>query len=243
MFLKKKELIIDCYTSNSFAYNYAKINHGRHYIPEWFKKTPKIANKEMTIKNCPGIVEYYTKSIVLPMWCEFRIEIQPKGSEILVNWKGSSEVVIDPHIKEQFDGFAEEDGYNFKIVSPWFLKCKEDISFTYTQPVWSQRDTMFNLVLQPGVIQFKSNNQTNLNYFYKQTDEKQVLNIEPLTPMLMLHPMTERKIKLRHHFTNTDHFATPNNGLLLDNYPEVMYQKKKRLFDKIDKIEKGTYDT
>ena len=43
------------------------------------------------------------------MWCEFRIEIQPKGSENLVSWKGSSEVVIDPHVKEQFDGASPND--------------------------------------------------------------------------------------------------------------------------------------
>ena len=84
MFFRKKkndDIILDCYTYNPYAYNFAKINYGYHYIPEWWKKTPKIVEKRIaTIKNCPAFVEYYTKGIVLPMWCELIIQIKPKGN-------------------------------------------------------------------------------------------------------------------------------------------------------------------
>ena len=49
---RKKDIVLDCYTSNPFAYNLARINYGYHFIPEWWKKTPKILEKRIaTIKN------------------------------------------------------------------------------------------------------------------------------------------------------------------------------------------------
>ena len=41
---RKKDIVLDCYTSNPFAYNLARINYGYHFIPEWWKQTPKIEN-------------------------------------------------------------------------------------------------------------------------------------------------------------------------------------------------------
>ena len=88
---KDDDIILDCYTYNPYAYNFAKINYGYHYIPEWWKKTPK--NKGSgndTIKNCPAIVEYYKKSMHL---------IKSKGVIVLDNmlWGGE---VLNPKDKE-----------------------------------------------------------------------------------------------------------------------------------------------
>ena len=62
------DIILDYYTYNPYAYNFAKINHGHHYIPEWWKSTPKVVKGHPTIKNCPAFIEYYKKGIVIPMW-------------------------------------------------------------------------------------------------------------------------------------------------------------------------------
>jgi len=241
------DIILDCYTYNPYAYNFAKINYGHHYVPEWWKNTPSIVEEHPTIKSCPAFIEYYKKGIVLPMWCEVEVQIQPKG-EGLFTWKSAQkEFSITEHQQEQFKGFAKEDGYNLKIISPWFIKCKEEINFTFTQPIWNQRDTMFNLILTPGIVSFKSQMFSNLNYFFQQKDIQQDINIQPLTPMVIMHPMSERKVKLRHHLLTSkdkDGFETlghHTNGLLLDRYPEPMSKKKKSLFEKIDKMEERIY--
>ena len=63
---KNDDVILDCYTYNPYVYNFAKINYGYHFLPEWWKKTPKNRGSgNDTIKNCPAIVEYYKKSIAL----------------------------------------------------------------------------------------------------------------------------------------------------------------------------------
>ena len=249
MFFRKKkndDIILDCYTYNPYAYNFAKINYGYHYIPEWWKKTPKLLEKRIaTIKNCPAFVEYYTKGIVLPMWCELIIQIKPKGNEQLFTWKSShKEFGINHHTQEQFKGFSKEDGHNLKMVSPWYIKCKEEISFTYTQPTWNQRDIIFDLILQPGVLSFKSNMQTNLNYFFQQKNTQQDIHIQPLTPMVIMHPISERKVKLRHHFLTSkedEALSGINSGMLFDIYPENVHKKNKKLFEKIDEVDGGIY--
>ena len=153
---KENDIILDCYTYNPYAYNFAKINYGHHYIPEWWRNTPKVIDKDATIKNCPAFVEYYKKGIVLPMWCEVELKIEPKGDG-LYTWKSAQkEFSIDQHEQKQFEGFTKEDGHNLKIISPWFIKCKEEINFTFTQPIWNQRDTMYNSIFTPGIVSFKT---------------------------------------------------------------------------------------
>ena len=130
---KDDDIILDCYTYNPYAYNFAKINYGHHYIPEWWKNTPKVVEKNATIKNCPAFVEYYKKGIVLPMWCEVELQIKLKGDG-LYTWKSAQkEFSILHHEQEQFEGFTKEDGHNLKIMSPWFIKCKEEIDFTFSE--------------------------------------------------------------------------------------------------------------
>ena len=244
---KNDDIILDCYTYNPYAYNFAKINYGYHFLPEWWKKTPKNNKNYGTIKNCPAIVEYYKKSIILPMWCELEIVIEPKGNDMLFSWKSAQKnFLIEPHPQEQFRGFAKQDGHNLKLISPWYIKCKESIDFTFTQPVWSQRDSIFNLSLMPGVINFKNQMQSNINCFFQQVDTKQVVHIEPLTPIAIMHPMSERKIKLRHHLlTSQDKDKTwgslghATNGLFFEE--ELFSKKKKNVFKKIDEIDGGVY--
>ena len=87
----------------------------------------------------------------------------------------------------------------------------------------------------------------NLNYFFQQKDTQQVINIKTLTPMVIMHPISERKVKLRHHLlTSKDRegFGTLHQGidsLLLDRYPKLISRQKKKLFEKIDKIDRGVY--
>ena len=242
---KDDDIILDCYTYNVYAYNFAKINHGYHYIPEWWKKTPTITeNSTRTIKKCPAVIEYYKKGIVLPMWCEVKIQVNPIGDKELCRWESSQkDFQIVTHAQEQFDGFTKNNGNNLKILSPWFIKCEEEIYFTYTQPIWSQRDTMFNLILTPGVLSFKHQMWTSLNYFIEQKDVQQNIHIEPLTPMLIMHPMSERKIKLRHHLLTTKDRALehPTYGMFINDQTTDHFKRKKSLFEKIDKIDRGVY--
>ena len=86
MFKRNKSIVLDCYTDNVYAYNFAKINYGHHYIPDWFKEMPKRKFGYMpTIKKCPGIVSYYKQSIVIPMWCDVRLKLPSLSDRVPAN--------------------------------------------------------------------------------------------------------------------------------------------------------------
>ena len=241
----KKDIVLDCYTSNPFAYNFAKINYGYHYIPKWWKETHKrtLDDKWPTVKQCPGLINHYKRSIIIPLWTDLKFILYAKGEEESFEWITShTEFTCENHSQDQFEGFARQDGQNLKIVSPWYVRCRESVQFVTSQPSWSQRDTIFNLHLLPGVLDFKTQSSTNMNYFFERKDNRVEINIEPLTPMMMLHPMTDRNVIIKHHYVPDDwifKMMATDFGMFNDKKNRSnIYKKKKNLIDKAYKLNK-----
>ena len=113
-----------------------------------------------------------------------------------------------------------------------------------SQPIWSQRDTLFSLSLLPGIVEFKTQTSTNLNYFFEKRDNRVEINLEPLTPLAIFHPHTDRKIILKYHYVeNKDTFNemfTSDFGMFLNRDGtrfERQLQRKKDFIDKVDRID------
>jgi|TARA_B100002019_G_scaffold27231_1_gene21150 hypothetical protein len=253
MFKRNKSIILDCYTDNVFAYNFARINYGHHFIPDWFKEIPKRKFGYMpTIKKCPGFVSYYKQGIVIPMWCDARIKLPSLSDSMPANGNvkefidattSHNEIDFSSHPDEQFTGFAKTDGQNLKFLTPWYVHCKEPIQFTMTQPLWGQRELMEHLHLLPGTIDFKTQQATNLNYFFIRKEKKVTIEIEPLTPLAILHANTDRKIELRHHFIRNsalDIFKSRFLGMINKDktgaFNDASKKKKQALMEKVDKM-------
>jgi len=267
MFFNRKKdnpIILDCYTHSHFAYTHAKINYARHYVPDWWKKTKQMSDEptpegvpaKTTIKVCAAIKEHYIKGIVIPLWGEFELDIYAHATSSAMEsantyeWRSSNPdfCTDSSHSRAQFAGFAGETGTNIKITSPWAIKCRELIHFTYSQPVWSQPDIIDDLTLLPGVVNFKNQFTTELNYFFRSRDVKRTLTIEPLTPMVIMHPMSERPIKLRHHYIEDENkwrtrILQRGMGMVLDTGVRTSknlqkyYKKRNKFLEKRDKIE------
>ena len=206
---KEEPVVVDCYTFSSYAYNYAKIDHARKHIPEWFKNQKALTEAGTgTIKHCPAVADYYTKGIVIPLWGEVEITVNPKGSAAGdFTWAASNEdfdLNVGSHDKVQWGGFGSADLRNIKFMCPWHLKTREEVNFLWSQPTWSQPDTFRGLAGLPGVVGFKTNGGTHINYVVELQDVQQRFTLAPLTPMAILHPLTDRKIELRHHLISGD---------------------------------------
>lgn len=248
---KKKDIVLDCYTSNTFAYNFARINHGHHFLPDWWKKEPnetyfqESQGKMSTIKKCPGIVQYYKNGIILPLWCDLKMFLHPKATD----WKSiasHNEIQFEYHPQEQFAGFTKEHGESIKIISPWYIHCREQILFTMSQPIWSNRDFFRHFHLLPGVVDFKTQSSTNLNFFVIRKNEDIEFNINPLTPMAIYHPHTERNIIIKHHLVeNAEKLKVSMNPFFsmfnlnqFDQGNPAQVKKKKQFIEKVDQINK-----
>ena len=265
---KDEPIILDCYTNSTYAYNHAKINHARHYIPDWWRKTKHMLDEQTpdgegipTVKMCPAIRDYYLKGIVMPLWGELEITLLPYDiSETAPSytWR-SSNLDFDTngsHNRSQFKGFAGRDGVNLKLSVPWFFKCREFVHFTSTQPVWSQPEIVDELTLLPGVVDFKNQHALQLNYFFRQRDIERQVTIAPLTPMVILHPMSERPIELRTHYIDSKaewrawgsnpqrsgmFLDIPNGGAEGFRKLKKYYKKRNKFWEKRDKIDKTPF--
>ena len=234
---EEEPIYLDCYTASHYAYNHAKIDYSRRYFPEWFKEMAEnVPVLGGTIKHCTAFKDYYAKGIVIPLWGEVEITVHPIDSEGgAFTWSSSNadfDLHSQCHPREQWEGFGSKNLHNVKFMSPWAFKTREFVNFTWGQPTWSQPETFNGLTGLPAVVQFKSQSFTEINYMVEQKEEAQRFNLQPLTPMAMLHPMTERKVEIRNHLVSTDKMAKilhRGGGMLLNSNEGQEHDKASRL--------------
>lgn len=252
IFVKRKELVLDCFTDMPQAFELAKINHASKYIPDWWIQTPKecmiknpnnVYETSLTIRSCVGLAEYYRKGIVIPSWTEikFRLSsIHEKDRTIFID-PATKNVVVDLHPPQQFALFHRPEGMHIKMRSPWWIKTKRKVLFTFTQPTWNMRDTMFHLSILPGCMNFYDQNSTHINMFFYYSEYPKEFKIDALTPLAILHPMTEDKIVLKHHLVESreKHDIRPHDMFFSDRQTFSGYEKYKKARDKLlEKLER-----
>lgn len=244
---KKNELFLDCYTYLPYVYETAKINHAVKYIPDWWKNTPKYEESEnqATIKNCVALKDYFKTGIVIPSWFSLSLTIHSQDFEREESFSFDSSTnhfEEISHPKCQYSLLAGKNKINFKIKSPWLIYCKEPINFVWSHPLYNMvKMTDKNFDIMPAVVNYKYQNATNINAIItKEENDLQMIKIEPLNPLVMMHPMTERKVNLRHHLVSEEEWKQRLDLVsefihpFLDNR---LYENRKRIIDKIDSIE------
>jgi hypothetical protein len=249
-FKKKNTIVLDCFTWSNHAYEYAKIDHAIKYIPDWWKNTPKTMFKKehATIKNCPGFIDLYKKGIVIPSWFDIELCVYEKnnseGNWFAFNASNEDVSTSNSHEPYQFDGFCESDGKNLKFTSPWRFKTNENVNFLCSQPTWNHRSLIQNMTFLPGIVNFKYQNDTDMNYFVISGTEKKFLNIESLTPLVIMHPLTEKNIVIKNHLVTKEEYDKKFQtfkGMFLSKTKDHLinlYKKRKKLVNKLDDIKK-----
>jgi hypothetical protein len=236
-FIKNKKIILDCFTYLPHVHEYAKIDHGIKYVPEWWRETPPQLKERdlLTIKKCPAFLNFFKKGVVIPSWFELELSIAGAGDDSYTwRWEASSDFVdsSQSHDGIQFERFAGNNGGNFKLTSPWLFKTKENIDFVWTQPSWNMRENLSNITLLPAVINFKEQHGTNINYFLENNENKKTCKIDSLTPLVILHPLTEREIEIKNHLVTKEEFERIRIGvnyfIFNRNSDDIMLKSKKR---------------
>jgi hypothetical protein len=242
-FFKKEKIVLDCFTYLPYAFDFAKIDHAIKHVPEWWKNTPRFVDGKYkpTIKGCPGFVEFYKKGIVIPSWFELEIKVFEEHNKNFYSWESSNKDfnTDQSHEHYQFEKFAGVNGQNLKMTSPWAFKTKSNISFAWTQPTWNLKELLSNFSLMPAVINYKYQYGTNINYLVLNTEVEKTFNIPALTPLVMLHPLTEKNVEIKNHLVTESEWKRLfgiENLIMNRNSKEVLelYKRKVELINNIE---------
>lgn len=239
-FLRRSTITLDCFTTIPYVYDFAKIEMASKHIPNWWIKTSKFnENNEPTIKNCRGFIDYYTTGFVIPSWFEVELELYKEQEINKFRWRSSNDQfkTIGSHSLEQFSGFCLPNGMNIKLTSPWLFKTNSKINFVWGQPTWNSRDMVEKITVLPAVVNFYYQHETHINFFtIASADKISTLKIHPKTPLVILHPCTEKKIIIKNHLVDEKEYNRINGvkNLVLNNtYEELInsFQNRKKLID------------
>lgn len=237
---KKKEIVLDCFTDDIFAYEYCKIAESTYFYPEWWKNLPK-ENKNQNMISCKGFTGLYKNSFIIPSWARIRFE-QAKGEE-QIHWKSPSKIGITKHFSEQYTGLTNYKYTHLKLASPWFLKCNnKKINFIWLDPLWNRSD-FHSYSVVPASLNYYYNNTTHVNFFFELKPQGQVVDLVPGEPLVMLIPQTEDKIKLNLNMVDSNYIeGNFRNINFLNQYSgkdSNLYNLKKKIIDKNINIKNG----
>jgi len=228
----KKKIVLDCFTTEEYILETAPIVPAIKLIPEWWRELPNAYYAEgsysptSTMKHCVGMVDYYKKSIVIPLWSDLIVDIKTASE---YQWRFSDRLsrATDHNMEQQATGFLS--GYaHLKLHSPWLFKTKEDISWVWSHPVYNYEHSN-DVVSLPAVINFLAQPNTNINLLFNASTPKSIL-IPQGQPLAHLTPMSDRKVDIRRHlitqaeYTRLDRKNT--NIVFLYKYAKILNRTK-----------------
>ena len=245
-FFKRKIIHLDCFTTESSVYELFPVDYSHKFYPDWWKKLPKQVNIPEsqdtnnlnigfvpTMKSCIGFTEFYQNSITIPMWTDMLIKVN-KEKNYYDTFFSDTKTKINKHFPRQMEGLIDTQDYlHFKIDSPWFFSCKNDVRFSWTQPSWNF-NPIDKIVIPPAIIDYKYQIGTNINFFGKYVAEntKKDILIEAGQPMVNIIPLSERKLKFHNHLIGEDEYNKIVMPYKTQNTFHSVYNSRKKFLDK-----------
>ena len=246
---KKKKIVLDCFTYDNFAYEYCKPANSLKYLPQWYIDLPGSFKKGdhrgdvHTIKHCIGFSDLFKKSITIPFWNTLKLTVGNK--EHGFNWKYKDDKTISRHgISHhhdlQYNNFRDNNVGHFKIASPWGFKTNKFVQFTWHEPVWNYNNFKVNLL--PAVIDFKYQHNTEINFIYqftKNKDEYLDIIFKPRDPLVMLTPLSDENIEIKTHLISQNEHDTKFTSLrqepeFFNKSPRHLYKMKKHFQEEVE---------
>lgn len=208
LWIKPKEVLLECFTSNSSVFDLAKPDHAVKFVPDWWKDVPPsfvgagAFFKSPTIKKCSGFIENFKHGLMLPMWSDLSIELGRAGT-VDYRWQYSDfHSELETHSFEQINNYLDpKQVFHAKLMNPWAFKCKEDTPWMWSNPTWNMLGTNHYVAL-PGVVDYKYQHSVHVNLLFSRGQTTKVIEIPFRMPLVQITPLTERRLKVKHHLVS-----------------------------------------
>jgi hypothetical protein len=211
MFLIKPSTItVDFFTAEQEVDGLTAPDMAVKFIPSWWRKLPKVEDRNsLSLRKCPGFVDYFRHSIMFPLWCELEVVVgNENNAEYLYGYQyADRKSIIEEHAESQRTGYLPQEKYqHLKLLNPWKAKTKHDVNWACSQPTWCF-DKPEELIVPPGIFNFKHGHEMNINLFAtRHATELRKIIIKAGQPMAAVTPMSDKKVVIKRHKVSPQEF-------------------------------------
>lgn len=200
---KRNFINVDCFTTSQTIEQSFPIQRASRYVPDWWRSldTYLLTNNKVTgkpsmsptMKTCYGFVELYKHGLVMPLWSEVDLFVEPNN----YFFHGADHKFrIGSHPVEEW-GNNFPDHFHMKLISPWAIKENTGVKFIVAPCVWSHFADVPDLRILPGIVNYKYQHSTNINWFVPKINKHIKLNVG--LPLVQMVPLTDKKVKVKTH--------------------------------------------
>ena len=230
-FFRKKEVVVDCFTSDPHVYEHAQVSRAKNFLPDWWRNLPTPDKNEFApktnMRHCAGFTDYYKHSFILPLWSELDLEIGAKGTEYYRWQYADRKSNIEIHSPEQWgDFFSNLDFLHLKLLSPWRLQSGKHINFLWSEPTWNTLHSGIRVL--PATLDFYYQHDTNINILVERSVDTRVVKLNFNLPLAQLTPITENSVSLKHHLISKSEYSRMDIPTF---FFTAEYKKSKTLID------------
>lgn len=202
----KKKIILDCFTCSKAVIETTPIHNAIKHIPEWWKKLPDVYYKTFfptaTMKGCVGMIDYYASSIAIPLWSDLMINVDSTKN---YQWQFSDAISnAKVHDMEQRNNFLNNHGH-LKLIAPWYLKCKKNIKWLWSQPIYNFYSDIVDIKILPAILDFKKQCGINVNIMFPSNQPKKYF-LKHGQVLAHLTPLSEYKVKVVRHLVGESEY-------------------------------------
>lgn len=244
---KKKEVILDCFTPDNYAFKYCRPEPAVKYYPQWWQDLPKLSDDgRSTMKRCRGFQQLYKNSFIIPYWTQMNISMG-STKERAFTWNSPDRSKLDLgqldlvtfHPPRQYTNFIDTDRYqHIKLTQCWRFNTSKYVDFLWSDCTWNR--TNFNYTILPGIMDFKYQAGAEINMLLEYIDEPYDISFSPGQPLVMITPVDQTNtIVIKHHLVTVKEWQalSPYAAAFRskkDQQTKTGYQYAKEVTDALD---------